>query len=380
MGSTLATVRSALGTLLGIAILLGFFVGLIAVVFVPAEMRKMSRAETWPARKGVITTSYARRVPGGYRTGPSWRPEICGRYRDTAQRFCIARVRYGGIRWGGGKAAAEEVVARHPVGAEVDVFVSPADPRETVLDPHPSWTPMVVLLSLGVGFLLLPVVLWMFRRPVASPGQPTRRWADERPDGTLVLTHDSSLLAKGLLVVTAVLLATAAYDRQVGNDSERLLGLLGGAATTLLAGLLLLERSRVRIDPRTRRITWDRRWGLSRRSRVMPFATVTSVEVERPLGDEGVPSRRIVFRLADGSEVPATAGYHADPDGEVVRTAERIRGLLGQNAPSATDAVRALVDAGRVVDAVKLLRESEGVSLTEAKRRLDEIRSGIDRS
>jgi len=40
------------------------------------------------------------------------------------------------------------------------------NPKETVLEARSSWTEMYVMLGLGIGFLLLPVLLWAFRKRI----------------------------------------------------------------------------------------------------------------------------------------------------------------------------------------------------------------------
>jgi len=50
------------------------------------------------------------------------------------------------------------------VGSEVAVYYSPKNPRDTVLEAHSSWQEMKTLLGLGIGFLLLPVIPWLFRK------------------------------------------------------------------------------------------------------------------------------------------------------------------------------------------------------------------------
>ena len=98
--------------------------------------------------------------------------------------------------------------------------------------------------------------------------------------------------------------------------------------------------------------------------------------VQVPIGDDGTPSRRICLVLTDGSVVPITVGYRPDADGEIVRTAEAIRKVLGLTvSPSAADSAKIFVDAGHIVDAIRLLRQEEGLTLNEAKRRVDDLRS-----
>ena len=202
--------------------------------------------------------------------------------------------------------------------------------------------------------------------------------AREEPDGSLLLTYDSSLWTKWLIGATILLLGTAAYDYFIGTrGDDRMIGLLAGAATCAITAVVILEQSRFRIDPASRLIEWEQRWGFRRRAGVTPFADVTHVSVERPIGDTGVPSRRVVLHLADGTLLPVTVGYKPDIDEAISKAAETARRALGQNpAPSPAESARVLIAQGRAVDAVKILVEREGLSLTEAKARVDQIRNG----
>jgi hypothetical protein len=161
--------KGIIGKLTGFVLLAGFLFGLFVVVFAPIEMFKKAKVETWPSRKGVITLSYASRIPGSAArsvTAAYWKAEICGRYIDDGEKFCISRVRFGGFRFGEGKASAFETVGRYPIGRQVDIYYSPENPKETVLEAHSSWNEMLILLGLGIAFLLLPVVLWALRNKI----------------------------------------------------------------------------------------------------------------------------------------------------------------------------------------------------------------------
>ncbi|MBT1072029.1 DUF3592 domain-containing protein [Pelotalea chapellei] len=156
-------IKQILGKLLGYVLLAGILFGLFTIVAVPIEMGKMATAEKWPSRKGLITKSFADRR-SSTRRAPWWRAEICGTYKDSEETFCVRRVRYGDFRFGSGEAEAHEAVAKYPVGREVDIYYSPSNPKETVLEARTSWNTMASLLGLGIGFLLLPLLLWLFRR------------------------------------------------------------------------------------------------------------------------------------------------------------------------------------------------------------------------
>ena len=201
---------------------------------------------------------------------------------------------------------------------------------------------------------------------------------DERADGTLVVSYDSLGLTRVMLAAAVLLLAVAGYDILAGaRGTERLVGLLGSATTCLLVGIVFLERARFQFAPATRLVTWRRRWALRQRAGTILFNSIQSVLVERPIGDEGTPSRRIVLKTVAGEDIPVTVGYRPDADGAVVHIASRIRALLGHDSDAThLHNVRALLAAGKTIDAIRVLREEEGLSLVDAKRRIEDIVAG----
>ena len=108
----------------------------------------------------------------------------------------------------------------------------------------------------------------------------------------------------------------------------------------------------------------------------MPFGSIQSVMVERPLGDDGAPSRRINLRMVDGAAIPldcwiSVGCRRSHPDG----IADRFAASLGHNAEETCSAdVSTLVAAGKMIEAIKVLRETEGLSLTDAKAHVDALR------
>ena len=196
----------------------------------------------------------------------------------------------------------------------------------------------------------------------------------KNPDGSLLLTYDGRLWSRWLLGPALVMAATAVYDLTIGRGDDRLIGLIGAMATLLGVAAVMYETARWRVDPFHRIIEWDRRWAFQHRCGTLPFADIRHVHIEVPIGDEGVPSRRIVLHLVDGSMIPVTIGYRPDGDNHIAQAAESIRTLLGHAAkPPVDEMVRALLASGRRVDAVKVLVEHEKISLSEAKSRLDAL-------
>ena len=157
----------------------------------------------------------------------------------------------------------------------------------------------------------------------------------EEANGSLVLTYDSTRLSTVLFVLTALLFGAAGRERFVASgDSERLIGLLGGAATLLLSGIAVRERAHALVNPVARAIVWNRQWAFRTRSGSLSFDDVAAVLPERPIGDEGIPSRRIVLRTTAGQTIPFTAGYRPDGDGAILAASQRIAAMVVRDAAS----------------------------------------------
>jgi len=201
----------------------------------------------------------------------------------------------------------------------------------------------------------------------------------EAADGTLVVTHDGTRFAKwlaaggGALAVAAIAMAV---DGSPGD--ERVLGAIGGAAILGVASLAFAETARFEFAPRRRIIRWRRRWAWWHREGTIRFDEVKDVLVERPIGDHGVPSRRIVLRLADRSTHPLRAAFVPDVSDETLRIAERIRAALGRPVrPAVPESVQSLLEQGRRIEAVKLLREESDLSLADAVNQVDELEARL---
>lgn len=162
---TYLTLKDLFGKVVGFLLLGAAAMGLFTTVVVPYEMYRKAQAEDWPSRKGVLTVSYAARKRGS-KGEQYWTPVICGTYRESGEKVCVHRVRFGGFRFGEGRSEAHEAATKYPVGREVDVYYSPDDPKDIVLEARSSWKEMSILFGLGMFFLLIPVFLWAFRKKI----------------------------------------------------------------------------------------------------------------------------------------------------------------------------------------------------------------------
>lgn len=158
-------------------------------------------------------------------------------------------------------------------------------------------------------------------------------------------------------------------------NHERMIGLIGASITCLLFWLLA-ETSDFVFDADTCRLTWTRRVGFVRRSGMVPFEEIEHVVVRTALGSDAVaPSQRVVLLTRSG-ELPLTTSY--SPSDAHAENAERLRTFLGRNQVEPLSAsVNALVAAGRDLDAIRELRLTRSMSLTDAHSEVARIRKEI---
>lgn len=192
----------------------------------------------------------------------------------------------------------------------------------------------------------------------------------------LTVKTDDSPLAILWLLIFALCAAWGGYlffTRRSPFNEENFQGALGGAVTGLIGFLALYERGRFTFDRDKKVLTWYRQRALRRRSGTVPFREIRSVFYHSPIGDEGVPSRRVVL-VTDSGELPLTLAFVPDTDDRIKSLAESLKRFVGGDGPvpDMTDEnVRAAVKAGRITEAVRVLRQEKGMSLEEAKDVVD---------
>ena len=119
-------------------------------------------------------------------------------------------------------------------------------------------------------------------------------------------------------------------------------------------------------------------WWVMRRR--LAFADITDVSVE--IGPSPGDSTDISCRLGlvtASAVVPLTASYEPDQARyNAMREAVLEVVFKDRRKPAALDPVRMLVKQGRIIDAVAILRMREGLDLTTASARVDELRNSPD--
>jgi hypothetical protein len=155
--------RKGLQVLLGLAIVFGFFAGWILAAGAAYELYMMSEVRSWPAKRAIITHSYAARSRGfGFRRHAD--VQIAGVYAGTAERFSLERIGFGVENAIVTAGRAQALAARYPVKAELEVFHEPGRPAHVILERENSTTPTWIALATGLALGLLPFALYGARR------------------------------------------------------------------------------------------------------------------------------------------------------------------------------------------------------------------------
>ena len=149
-----------------------------------------------------------------------------------------------------------------------------------------------------------------------------------------------------------------------------------GSAFFLLCFAICFERTRFEFDPAEGSIHWFRKGIFSTKTGRLSFSQVTSVVLQTSLGsDVTCPSSRLAL-VTEGGELPLCRAYDGGT-GEAYETiAAGIRSLLNLSSISSDivlDSVRAAVEQGRKIDAIRLLRIHKRMTLAEAKAFIDTL-------
>lgn len=133
-------------------------IGVVLLVFGLRSLGHARASTEWPVAEGVITAAEVVRKRGSGDSGPTYRPDISYDYTVDGTTLSGDRVHFGGAVSTSNQGWARGIVARYPVGHQVQVRYSPEDPALAVLEPGVTW---VVWLMPGIGalFLLVGVVM-----------------------------------------------------------------------------------------------------------------------------------------------------------------------------------------------------------------------------
>ena len=166
-------------------------------------------------------------------------------------------------------------------------------------------------------------------------------------------------------------------DLQPGQSLPK--QLVGGALSVPIFGLgaiLCYENNSFTFDLAGRQLVWSK-WRLLRpEGGTMPLADIESVVVERCRASRSSSSHRMVLVTKQG-KIPLSNAYLGTIDAVNERLANELQALLGTAADVDENSLRAIVRAGRWIDAIAFARERYGFSLADAHSLIESIQAEL---
>lgn len=196
-------------------------------------------------------------------------------------------------------------------------------------------------------------------------------------ESELAVGEDSVLLrAIGAGAIIFLLLGAGFYFLQEDPPMARVKGMFAGAGVLGVMFLAFYERNLFIFNKVSQWVQWTKWRAFRRKSGQLSFGQIQNVVLQsQPGSSSSSPIYRIALLTHEG-EVPLTVTYDGDGNKKII--AERIRDLL-KKSPEKTvlDSVTEAVRRGDTIEAVRMLRHEKGLSGTEAKNFVEDIKKEI---
>jgi hypothetical protein len=196
------------------------------------------------------------------------------------------------------------------------------------------------------------------------------------PDGRLIVTSTSRVLDWLLLLGTALCTVPTIRGALHGSFTLHESTPLIGSAFFFIGFLVAYERTWFEFNLALSCVRWSRTRWWSNQEGFLLFTRVKSVVLQTSLGETATcPSYRIAL-ISDQGELPLTTAYAGGMHREYEAIVARIRTLLSLSPSSSDilmDSVRVMLEQGRKIDAIRLVSHHKGLSLTEAKRFVEQL-------
>lgn len=209
-----------------------------------------------------------------------------------------------------------------------------------------------------------------------------------RQTGTELVVADSTLWIAALCVAGSLPLLGMGI-------AHRHLRLIAEALPWWLFAVVWLRRTRVVFDRTRGTVDWQRLRYFQYASGSLPLSRLSAINIETTLGGRsGANTYRLALATPEGS-FPFSDEYSggrmrcervrdailefltSGAGGELALSEAAGSAAAAPGAEETDSSVRALVAAGRRIEAIELLRRNQGMSLGEAVRRVNQIAAGI---
>ena len=186
----------------------------------------------------------------------------------------------------------------------------------------------------------------------------------------------------GILALILLVLSLVSFSNQ---DYNKFYGGMLGFALCFVGFVVLFKKSRFEFCHATGRLEWSRRGLFSRKGWTVPLSDIENVILRTGLGED---NEYTVFLITARGKMPLNVYGTNEKQIRVTHASVRkeeaenisnlIRRMLGKSdVDIAEESIRELVKAGSIVDACKLAEEHYNLNLTEARKRIDQIKQEI---
>jgi len=199
---------------------------------------------------------------------------------------------------------------------------------------------------------------------------------------------DSELVVKDNGLWLSAVLIIASLPLFYATLAHRARGTLFGAGFFLVCALICLRRSSFTFDAGRRTVSWRTTRWLRTSTGSVAFDAITDIGLEPSSGSAEGTTYRLTI-ITPQQSIPLTDFYSAGRQRHESLREQLLSFVKGsaegtpRAQPSLSDVVsvepsiRALLQQGRKIDAVHLLRSTGNVSLTEAMQRIEEIEKQV---
>lgn len=163
---------------------------------------------------------------------------------------------------------------------------------------------------------------------------------------------------------------------QTPKEMENIYGAGGSAIFLFLAYMAFYEKAAFHFNKISQSLIWWQH-GFFRKNRgVVSFSEITKVYMQIGTGDDSSPNYRVVLNT-NTADLALTNAYLADKS-LCTKIADRVSEIISLDHDNLViSSVEEMVKQNRLIDAVKLLMDEKGYSLTEAKQIADKIKKRI---
>ncbi len=162
-------------------------------------------------------------------------------------------------------------------------------------------------------------------------------------------------------------------------NGENFYGGLVSIVFCLTGGLFFIWIKSFIFDRTTNTFTWQQKRITGFKSGTVHFSEIRSLALQtRTVGSHSTLGYRVALTKKDGEEIPFSPAYSAGEKDNCEQTIKIIQGFLSVEISNTEQigrtSVEEMVAKGDLINAMKYLQELEDINLTEAKRQVDKIR------